>query len=249
MIEWRDMNLLPEPGERWALFLDVDGTLLDLAPRPDLVRAPAGLPALLERLTRLLDGAVAVVSGRPLHEIDDLLQPWRPTGAGEHGAFCRLPSGAIESPDPPPIPADWRRRVEDFAADHPGMIVEQKASAVSVHYRAIPAVEPKLRQLLQAMIRADIDRFALVSAHMAWELRPRSVDKGAAVRRLMREQPFAGRRPVFVGDDVTDEDGMAAAESLGGIGIHVHERFSEGAAGVRAWLGALAEHVERKEVA
>ncbi len=241
------MDLLPRPGDRWALFLDLDGTLLDLAPRPDLVSVPHGLTDLLRRLTNALDGAIAVVSGRPLDEVDAILQPWQFSGAGEHGAFCRLPSGDVVSLDPAPPPADWRALVDRFGAEHPGIVVEQKSSAIAVHFRAIPEVEPTLRALLQSMVPADSADFALSPAHMCWEIRPRGIHKGAAVRRLMRESPFAGRLPVFIGDDVTDEDGMRAAEALGGIGIDVRERFSNGAVGVRAWLATLDHHLTAQE--
>ncbi len=237
------MDQLPRPGDRWALFLDLDGTLLDLAPRPDLVSVPHGLIDLLQHLTAVLDGAIAVVSGRPLGEVDAILRPWRFTGAGEHGAFCRLPSGAVVSPESPTPPTAWRQTLDRFGADHPGIVVEQKTSAIAVHYRAAPDIEPTLRSLLRSLVAADHAHFALSPAHMCWEIRPRGIHKGAAVRRLMRERPFAGRLPVFVGDDVTDEDGMRAAEALGGAGIDVRERFPTGASGVRAWLAALDQHL------
>lgn len=241
------MDQLPRPGDRWALFLDLDGTLLDLAPRPDLVSVPPGLIDLLERLAMALEGAIAVVSGRPLREVDAILRPWTFAGAGEHGAFCRLPSGEVASLQPPPPPAAWRARVDRFGVEHPGIVVEQKASAIAVHYRAAPDLEPELLNLLRSMVGADNAEFCLSPAHRCWEIRPRGIHKGTAVRRLMRERPFAGRLPVFVGDDVTDEDGMRAAEALGGIGIDVRQRFPAGAAGVRAWLAALDQHLAAQE--
>lgn len=233
------MDQFPGPGDRWALFLDLDGTLLDLAPRPDLVSVPVGLVELLGRLTRALDRSIAVVSGRPLRQVDDLLRPWRFSGAGEHGAFCRLPSGEVVSPQPPSPPAAWRAEIERFAAGAPGLVVEQKTAGIAVHYRAVPDLEPLLVRFLRALVASDDEHFALCPAHRCWEIRPRGIHKGAAVRRLMREPPFAGRRPVFVGDDVTDEDGIRAAEMLGGIGIDVRQRFPTGAPGVRAWLAVL----------
>lgn len=121
--------------------------------------------------------------------------------------------------------------------------MEQKISAIAVHYRALPALEPALQALLSTLVSSDADDFALSPAHMCWEIRPRGIHKGTAVRRLMRESPFHGSKPVFVGDDVTDEDGMRAAEALGGIGIDVRERFPAGASGVRAWLAALDRHL------
>jgi len=118
--------------------------------------------------------------------------------------------------------------------------VEQKASAITVQYRLAPAREPMLRGLMQALVAARADEFLLAPAHMAWEIRPRGIHKGTAVRRLMQEAPLAGRLPVFVGDDVTDEDGMRVAEAMGGHGVHVQRCFPQGAAGVRAWLSGVA---------
>jgi trehalose 6-phosphate phosphatase len=118
--------------------------------------------------------------------------------------------------------------------------VEQKTSAIAVHYRLAPSREPHLRALMQALVEARGDEFLLALAHMAWEIRPRGIHKGTAVRRLMREARMLGRLPVFVGDDVTDEDGMRAAEAMGGHGVHVHRCFPEGAASVRAWLSDVA---------
>lgn len=243
------MDVLPRPGDRWGLFLDLDGTLLDLAPRPDLVTVPHGLIALLERLSNGLQGAVAIVSGRPMAEVDALLQPLQVAGAGEHGAFCRLPSGDVVSPQPRSVPAAWRARIDAFAAMTTGIVVEHKSSAVAVHYRAVPDAEPALRALLKSIVLPEDEGFTLSPAHMCWEIRPRGIDKGKAVRRLMREMPFLGRKPVFVGDDVTDEDGMRAAVALGGIGIDVRQRFPTGASGVRAWLATLDQHLTAQEQA
>lgn len=234
------MALLPQPGARWALFLDLDGTLVDLAPRPEQVELGPGTLALLREIERRLGGALAIVSGRPLAQIDAVLAPWTPAAAGEHGAFCRLPSGAVVTPDPPAVPAAWRIQAEAWAAAFPGVLVEQKSSAIAVHFRLAPASGPTLRARMASLVAARSDAFVLSPAHMAWEIRPRGVHKGLAVERLMREEPMRGRLPIFVGDDVTDEDGMRAAEAMGGHGVHVHRCFPEGAAGVRAWLSRVA---------
>lgn len=239
-MDWDKMTFMPRPGDRWALFLDLDGTLLDLAPRPDLVATPSGLVELLQALELGLDGAVAVVSGRPLQQVDALLQPWRPLGAGEHGAFCRLSPDVVVTPDPPAVPATWRQSADRFALSHRGIVVEQKATAIAVHFRFAPAIGALVHDVLAALVAEDSMEFMLVPAHMAWEIRPRGINKGTAVRRLMLAAPFAGRKPVFVGDDVTDEDGMDAAEALGGMGVRVQDRFPSGASGVRAWLSDLS---------
>ncbi|MCC7049338.1 MAG: trehalose-phosphatase [Alphaproteobacteria bacterium] len=240
---WRvpfdEMNRLPSPSDRWALFLDLDGTLLDLAARPDLVTAPPGLVAILRDIEAALAGALAIVSGRSLDQIDALLAPWRPVAAGEHGAYCRLISGQVESADPPLIPMAWRNALAALGVRFQGVLVEQKASAIAVHYRLAPAAAPALRAIMHDLVCERGDAFVLSAADMAWEIRPRGIDKGMAVRRLMRDPPMAGRVPVFIGDDVTDEDGIRAAHALGGLGIQVGTSFAEGAAGVRAWLSAV----------
>lgn len=234
------MDRLPLPSPRWALFLDLDGTLIDLAPRPDMVVVPAGMVAVLRRIEHGLAGALAIVSGRSLGQIDTLLAPWVPVAAGEHGAFCRLPSGAVVSPDPPTVPISWRNVLGALPVTYPGVLVEQKTSSIAVHYRLAPACEAPLRALMQCLAAEHAPKFVVTPAHMAWEIRPRGIHKGTAVHRLMRELPMSGRLPVFLGDDVTDEDGMQAAEAMGGIGVHVARCFPDGAAGVRAWLGAVA---------
>jgi trehalose 6-phosphate phosphatase len=238
------MDRLPSPSRRWALFLDLDGTLIDLAPRPDLVEVRPDMVALLVSIERCLDGALAIVSGRSLAQIDALLAPWRPVAAGEHGAFCRLPSGVVVSPEPPPVPDTWRNLLGGLHVDWPGLFVEQKASAIAVHYRLAPGCEPALRALMQSLVAQRGDAFVLSPAHLAWEIRPRGIHKGLAVERLMREPTMRGRLPVFVGDDVTDEDGMRAAEAMGGHGVHVQRCFPEGAAGVRAWLSGVAKELQ-----
>ncbi len=231
---------LPEPAANWALFLDLDGTLLDIAERPDAVDVPPHLPALLARVERALGGAVAIVSGRSLDTVDRLLDPWRPVAACEHGAECRLPSGSIVRPQSPPVPAAWRARLSALAVEMPGVIVENKHSAITIHYRAAPQWRERLHEIADRLVAPRADAFVVTPAHRAIEIRPRGVDKGGAVRLLMREPLFRGRVPVFVGDDVTDEDGIDAARDLGGWGLHVDRYFPEGAAGVRKWIVALA---------
>ncbi|MCK6452270.1 MAG: trehalose-phosphatase [Alphaproteobacteria bacterium] len=222
------------------MFLDLDGTLLDIAERPDAVVVPRGLPALLARVERALGGAIAIVSGRSLDTVDALLDPWRPVAACEHGAECRLPSGGIVNPQSPPVPEDWRTRLSALAVEMPGVIVENKHSAITMHYRRAPQWRERLHDIAEQLVAPRADAFAVTPAHQAVEIRPRGIDKGRAVRLLMREPLFLGRVPVFVGDDVTDEDGIDAARELGGWGLNVSECFPDGPAGVRQWIVALA---------
>ncbi len=233
------MNLHLPPFERAALLFDLDGTLLDIAPRPDAVVVPPGLTEALMLARRRLDDAVAVVTGRPVETVDALLGNAIYAVAGEHGgALRRTPGSSLERPHLPSPPAAWIAAAERLAALHPGTLFEPKARGFALHYRAAPELGPTLRDALQRML-AGSSEFELLPAHMLWEVRPRGVDKGNAVERLMESPPFLGRMPVFIGDDVTDEDGIAAAKALGGVGLRVQDAFGD-AAGVRTWLAALA---------
>lgn len=228
------------PADRAALLLDMDGTLLDIAPRPDAVVVPPGLIADLRSLRARTGGALAVITGRPIAEIDALLGDAPAAVAGEHGAAIRFaPGGTVERAPLPQPPADWLAEAERLVARHPGAMLERKQRGFVLHYRAAPEAGAALRAGLDAIVAPGAGRFELMPASMAWEVRPRGVDKGVALRALMRRPPFAGRLPVFLGDDVTDEDGIRAARELGGAGFRVPEVFGD-AAGVRAWLAELA---------
>lgn len=223
--------------ETAALFLDFDGTLVEIAPRPDAVVVPPGLPGLLTRLAARLGGALAIVSGRPLAELEGLLPAPLPM-AGDHGATLRrAPAAAPEHLSLPRPPPEWHRAAEAFAGAHPGVLVEKKSHGFVLHYRQAPAAEARARALLQALLASD-DAFELLPARMAFEVKPRAVSKAGAVTALMAQSPFAGRIPVYVGDDVTDEAGMAAARAAGGAGLRLQDAFGTPAA-LRDWLAQL----------
>jgi len=222
-----------------ALLLDLDGTLLDIAPTPDAVVVPPELTASLRVLRIRLGGALAVVSGRPVEQVEALLGDAVEVIAGEHGGAIRHASGEALDRFELPRPSEaWFAAGARIAAAHPGALFERKANGFVLHYRAVPELGPVLREAMVALVDGS-DRFVMVPARMAWELRPHGADKGTAVEALMRCVPFAGRVPVFIGDDVTDEDGMAAARRLGGVGLRVADAFGS-AAGVRSWLRAAA---------
>jgi trehalose 6-phosphate phosphatase len=226
--------------DRAALLLDLDGTLLDFAPTPDQVVVPPGLPETLRRLCRRVDDALAIVTGRPLEQIDALLGDIPHAVAGEHGGAIRHARGApVERPDLPCAPVEWCARAEDFARANPGVLLELKARGFVLHYRLAPALGARVHETLVGMMRGHEATFALLAAQMAWEVKPRGADKGSAVDSLMARPPFAGRVPVYIGDDVTDEDGMRAARDLGGIGLRVQDAFGD-PEGVRRWLASLA---------
>lgn len=225
---------------RSALLLDMDGTLLDIAPTPDQVRVAPGLPEALRRLRDAMGGALAFVTGRPIEQVDGLFGNVPYAVAGEHGGAIRHAPGAeivrAILPDPP---VEWVIAAARIADAHQGVLLEQKQRGFVLHFRAVPELGPLLRDAALALIAPLPGQFQLMEALMAWEIRPRGADKGSAVDALMAEAPFAGRQPIFIGDDVTDEDGMRAARVLGGAGLRVDEFFG-GPADVRAWLARAA---------
>jgi trehalose 6-phosphate phosphatase len=233
----------PPPGSHDALFLDFDGTLAELAEHPDRVKIPAELPGLLACAAAALDEALAIVSGRRLASIDALLEPMRFCGAGLHGAELRLDPRETAPPLQPRMDqaAAWlAARLEGEAR----LWVEDKGLALALHYRGAPQRAGDARKLLEQAVEGL--EMEILAGHDVFEARPRGVNKGEALRTLMRGAPFAGRRPVYVGDDTTDEDGIAAAQALGGIGIRVGAGPSaaayrlENPEAVRAWLAGFA---------
>lgn len=205
-----------------ALFLDFDGTLVPMAPRPQDVQVPRWVVPALESLSRQLDGALAIVSGRPLAQLDAFLAPLVLPAAGAHGAEWRGPSGEIarKLSVPPANVVESARKL----ARHDGLILEAKPSGLALHYRARPELEATCRDTLVAALAAEPGadtQWGWLQGHFVFELKQRAVSKGRAVDTFLQEIPFAGRQPIFVGDDQTDEDGMAAAQAAGGFGVRV----------------------------
>ncbi len=230
-----------------ALFLDVDGTLLDLAPTPADVRVDAELSGLLPGLHRALDGACALVTGRALSDLDGLFPGLALPAAGQHGCERRDAQGTLHlhAPDRGTL-ARLRALFADFATRHEGLLLEDKGATLALHYRLAPQLAAKVRQTMESAL-ADEPGAALClqPGKMLIEIRPEKRDKGAAIRDFMGEMPFAGRRPVFVGDDHGDEHGFAVVQRLRGYGVKVgpgrtraQHRLSDVAA-VRQWLAAL----------
>jgi trehalose 6-phosphate phosphatase len=215
--------------------LDMDGTLVDLAATPDTVVVAPGLAKTLTALRDALDGALAIVTGRPVETVDRLFGGAPGAVAGEHGGAIRHHAGAaIERPDLPAPPLSWFEVAESLVRRYPGALLERKARGFALHYRGVP----EAKDIFNAALRALVDTssaFDLHPAHMLWEIRPRGADKGGAVEALMQRPPFAGRLPIFIGDDVTDEDGMRAARKRGGAGYRVDTVFGN-PDGVRDWL-------------
>ncbi len=227
---------MPPPLDpRGALFLDMDGTLIDLAVTPQAVQVPPGLPETLRRVQAALGGALAVISGRKLADIDDLLGPGLPCAA-EHGALLRGADGTITAVARRLGHYDeWLKILREAAAAMPGVLIEEKAFSLVAHYRQAPRFESALRRLVERLAAADSEA-AVLPAHCAFELKPRLGNKGEALAWFMETDPFRGRLPVYIGDDVTDEPAIRKAAELGGLGLHVKRDFAGSTAQVRAWI-------------
>jgi trehalose 6-phosphate phosphatase len=231
-----------------ALFLDLDGTLIDIAATPAGVSTPEGLAELLDRLTRDLGGALAILTGRPIDDVDRLLAPMVPVAAGVHGAELRpLPHGEIVC-KAEPIDDEIVQAVRRLASEHSGTIVETKRASVALHYRQAPALVSQLEAALMRILAEAPDHLILARSRQVLEIVPRDVSKGAALETIMELPAFAGRRPIMIGDDIPDLSALEAAGRLGGRGLKVAgEQFSRteaefsGPAEVRAWLMSLAE--------
>ncbi|OYV41368.1 MAG: trehalose-phosphatase [Rhodospirillales bacterium 20-64-7] len=227
---------LPTIDASHALFLDIDGTLVDLAATPDAVVVSPELPSTLRRLQTRLDGAVAILSGRKLADIDRLLPHGLPCAA-EHGMLMRNAEGQVHHiVERPANYEHWLKVFNRYAEAMPGILVEEKELSVVLHYRRAPEHEAELRQLVDRLI-GESDDASLLLAHCAFELKPSGGNKAEALAKFMETSPFAGRKPVFIGDDVTDEPAIAKANELGGTGLHVARDFGGKTEAVRAWLG------------
>lgn len=237
----QDFRLQAPPLDETAFLIDFDGTLVDIAPTPDSVVVPDGLLETLRRLRAACGDALAVVSGRPIEQIDHFLGDIPFAVAGEHGIAIRhRPGGPIERAALPQVPQAWFAEARHLVAAWPGTRLEHKQGGFVLHYRAAPEAGLSLHKAAEAWVRDTNGAFEVQTAKMAWEIRPAGVDKGYAVNVLMECAPFSGRKPIFVGDDVTDEDGIETARRLGGLGLRIPADFPNPAA-FRAWLAFLIE--------
>ena len=238
--------MMPPVSGNTALFLDIDGTLLDLARTPDRVKVPSDLLHALERLARELHGALAFVSGRSLESIDKLFTPFKPAAIGAHGGEIRGIDGKVVRTAP--LPASVREIFTGLADHVPGLLLEDKKCALALHYRLAPEAAP----VLQAAMDKHAKLFASEKIHILQgkaviEARPDGVDKGTAVTKLAKQKPFAGRVVLFGGDDTTDLDVFKILPKLGGRGFSVGKRFPgaehvfDTPRAVRQWLIRSAE--------
>jgi trehalose 6-phosphate phosphatase len=232
------------PEHNIALFLDVDGTLLEIAATPDSVRVPAALRNTLRLAWAREEGAVALISGRSLSELDRLFTPWRWPAAGQHGLERRNAQGRCTHPTVDTIllqPA--RKALGELQARHKGLLLEDKGTALAMHYRLARRSEPLVCEVMAQLAGPLRGRFVLRSGKCVVELAPAGYSARTAIEAFMSEEPFRGRIPVFVGDDTIDEDGFAAVNALGGYSIRVGKaapsaaRYSFGSvSAVIAWL-------------
>ncbi|MER8445906.1 trehalose-phosphatase [Mesorhizobium sp. M1066] len=215
---------MPKPqtvltGE-WALFLDIDGTLLEHAEHPDAVSVSDELRSLLQGLDRKLDGALAFITGRSVAAVDHLFQPLKLRAAGLYGLEHRLlPNDDVEVADEP---ADISALADEIEAElGRGAYIERKGRVLAIHTRAAPHLLPRATQLVEQALATLPKGYRVVAGNAGVELLPLEAAKGAAIRRFMEIAPFTGRRPVFLGDDTSDENGFETVNDAGGISIRV----------------------------
>ncbi len=212
---------LTKNSGQWALFLDFDGTLVDLAPTPDAITVPPDLPGLLEGLSTCFNGALAIMTGRALADLDRHLGGLRLRAVGQHGAECRIDPAQHERAEPALILDAARRKIREFAMAHPGVLVEDKGAAIAVHFRGAPHVEAQATTLVTRIADESEGALDVMPGKAVCELRPAGKDKGVALRSLLGIPPFRGRWPLVLGDDVTDEAAFAAALSASGSAVKV----------------------------
>jgi trehalose 6-phosphate phosphatase len=204
-----------------AFLLDVDGTILDIAAAPEAVHVPESLRDTLIRLQAETNGATALVSGRKLDALDSLFAPHRMTAVGCHGAEWRVRAGEPVVIRTLPLSTESKQDFLSAAVGLPPIRIEDKDFTLAFHYRSAPELGPELKARLRQALVPYASELRLLQGKLVFEIKPWNFDKGEAVRELMRGAPFSGRRPVFLGDDTTDEDAFSVVRELGGIGISV----------------------------
>jgi trehalose 6-phosphate phosphatase len=240
----------PPPSLDWCLFLDVDGTLLELTDTPLLTHATADLKALLAEVAERLGGALALVSGRSIEYLDSLFAPLRLPCAGLHGVERRKASGEMQGASFRDAQLDGARlALAALVQSHAGTLLEDKGRTVAIHFRMAPQFESEIRDQVTAIVAGLGANYQLQGGSMMLEIKPRGFNKGGAVKAFLQEPPFNGRTPVYVGDDLTDVDGFKAVGERGGIEIAVGDRIHgqyrlDDPAAVRAWLTGIAALVD-----
>lgn len=236
-----------------AFFFDMDGTLAEIKPHPDQVTIPPAVRSLLQKLSSMNNGALALVSGRSMAELDKFATPFRFPLAGVHGAERRDINGNTHVVT---LPAELmtllHQALEQALAKMPGTELEPKGMAFALHYRLAPEYEQQVLQLAQTLVQQH-DELALQPGKCVVEIKPKGINKGAAVAAFLSEAPFAGRTPVFIGDDLTDEAGFHTVNALNGVSIKVGQGETQAkwrlasVQEVHAWLEELVQHLEQEK--
>jgi trehalose 6-phosphate phosphatase len=244
------MITAPAPALDLCLFLDVDGTLIELAATPFDTRVGEGLKRLLGTVAERLGGAVALVSGRSIAYMDAMFAPLELPCAGLHGVERRSASGAMHgaSFNDSQLGAT-RAALTTLAQTHPGVLLEDKGRTLAIHFRLAPQFESEISDAVARLVAPLGAHYHVQAGSMMLEIKPRGFNKGNSVKEFMHEPPFSGRRPVYIGDDLTDLDGFRAADDLGGVSIAVGDRVQAtchlpGPAAVHGWLQGIADLVD-----
>lgn len=247
---------LPLPTYRHALFLDFDGTLADIAEHPQAVRVQPAMVVDLRALHEALQGALAIVTGRTAADLDRFLFPLRLPLAGEHGAHFRLGNGSDEGNSSSRLALvlaleNVMEALRPLVEQYPELILEPKNTGLALHFRQAPQLEALCLQALTQALHY-IPQAELMRGKCVLEVKVKGTSKGRAIEAFMRQPPFAGRTPLFIGDDVTDESGFAVVQALGGLGVKVGDGPTqararlESPAEVRSWLQDAAEALTRR---
>jgi trehalose 6-phosphate phosphatase len=245
-MEQSEISLLPDL-RKCAILLDIDGTILDFAPSPRQVWVPTGLRRTLVRLNTLTGGALALVSGRSLHDIDLIFSPLELAAIGGHGAEIRPAAGAQPTLYASQMSAALKRRLASISELGPGILVEDKGYSLALHYRLAPEKGAAVRAAVESICAAAVsDSVDILPGKMVVEIKPLGVNKARAVSKLMTHPPFTGRKPIFIGDDTTDEPVFGIIPQFGGLGFSVGRVVAEvnghfeKPESVRAWLARVA---------
>jgi trehalose 6-phosphate phosphatase len=238
---------LPASAAGYAIFFDVDGTLIDIAATPEGVVVPPGLVTDLSRLRESTEGALALVSGRSIETLDQLFAPARFTLVGLHGSQLRGPDGVEMIVPPPPALRAAEPTLAALVGRFPGTQLEDKGGSIGIHFRGAPDAGPEIERRVEELASASEGALTTQKGKMVIELKPAGASKGAAVDELMQEAPFAGRQPIAIGDDITDEEMFAVVNELGGMTIRVGPPDRPTEAGfriaspqaVRDWLASV----------
>jgi trehalose 6-phosphate phosphatase len=243
------VHAVPLPATPWCLFLDVDGTLLELASAPQAVIVEPALRALLERLRCAASGALALISGRTIANLDGLFGESFPA-AGLHGCERRDARGELHvAAIATEQLAEVRAGLRDMVTRHPGLMLEDKGAALALHFQGARELEHQLRAEVALLAAPLVPQFTILDGHAVLEVKPAAHTKDSAVMAFMQEVPFAGRVPIFIGDDQTDYGGFAAVRRYDGLAIAVGPRVKSewwlpGPRAVHHWLAQLADQVQ-----